>query len=222
LSAIKSKFTVTSASQLNTLDTGVAASTKIYLSPEQYYFASPTVLYIADSGAPKGDNNGTNGAAQGLSDGGLQKWTLVNGTWELDYTISAGLNLVRDTTACGANSTNCGTTGLIGLTGKDVGGEVELFATNSTLGDLDPTYLYGVTDALSATSLPTGEIFTQLYAAGTDQVIRGVAFAPTAPVPEPATWTIMLVGVGGLGAALRRSRRARSGAGPLGSTTGSL
>jgi hypothetical protein len=204
---IKSKFQVTSLAQLDTIDQtdgDVTASSKIYLSPEEYFFASPTVLYIADSGDPKGDNNGSGKSAQGLSDGGLQKWSLVNGVWKLDYTISAGLNLVADTTACGANSTDCGTTGLIGLTGEVVGDEVELFATNATLGDLDPTYLFGVTDPLGATSLPAGEAFTKLYTAGTDQVIRGVAFAPT---PEPSTWAMMMLGMGGVGLMLRRPQR---------------
>ncbi len=90
------------------------------------------------------------------------------------------------------------------MTGKVVGGEVELFATNATLGDLDPTYLYGISDLLSATSLPTGEKFTELYAAGSDQILRGVAFAP---VPEPGAWAMMLVGIGGIGAVLRVRRR---------------
>jgi len=45
------------------------------------------------------------------------------------------LNVVPDTTACSADSTRWGTTGRIGLTGKVIGGNVELFATNSTLGD---------------------------------------------------------------------------------------
>jgi hypothetical protein len=141
-----------------------------------------------------------------LSDGGLQKWVLnpTTGAWSLEYTISAGLDLVPDTTPCGANSTDCGTTGLIGLTGKVVDGEVELFATNATLGDLDPTFLYGVSDLLSATTLPTDESFTELYAAGPDQILRGVAFAP---VPEPSVWAMMLLGFGGLGAMMRRSRR---------------
>ena len=38
----------------------------VYLSPEQFFFANATTLYIADSGAPK---NG-NAAAAGLGDGG--------------------------------------------------------------------------------------------------------------------------------------------------------
>jgi hypothetical protein len=206
LNGIKSKFTVTSASQLNGLDVTTAAGAKIYLSPEQYFFANSTTLYVADSGNPKGDNNGSGGATQGLSDGGLQKWTLntATNTWTLDYTISAGLlNFVPDTTACGANSTNCGTTGLIGLTGEVVGGNVELFATNSTLGDLDQTYLYGITDSLNATTEANGEAFTELYQAAPDTIIRGVALAP---LPEPSSWALMILGIGGIGWMSRRAR----------------
>jgi hypothetical protein len=209
LSGLQSKFTVTSPSQLNTLDAAVLPGSKIYLSPEQYFFASPNVLYVADSGNPKGDNNSASGGPQGLSDGGLQKWTLSNGKWTLDYTVSAGLGLVPDTTSCGANATDCGSTGLIGLTGKVVDGTVELFATNSTLGDVDPTGLYGVTDQLSAKSEAAGEAFTELYAAGPDQIVRGVAFAPTSAAPEPAAWALLMLGLGGLGVALRRSRERR-------------
>ena len=212
LTGITSKFTVTSLSQLNGIDNAknspISAGTKIYLSPEQYFFADPNTLYIADSGNPKGDNNGSGKSTQGLSDGGLQKWTFntTTQTWTLDYTISAGLlNFVPDTTACAADSTSCGTTGLIGLTGEVIGGNVELFATNSTLGDLDQTYLYGITDQLSATTEANGEAFTELYQAAPDTVIRGVALAP---VPEPSSWALMILGLGGIGAMARRSKRA--------------
>ncbi|MDR3537425.1 MAG: hypothetical protein P4L71_13090, partial [Acetobacteraceae bacterium] len=54
--------------------------TTVYLSPENFFYASPTVLYVADSGAPK---NG-NAEKAALGDGGLQKWVLVNGTWTLE------------------------------------------------------------------------------------------------------------------------------------------
>jgi hypothetical protein len=71
----------------------------VYLSPEQYVFASKSVLYVADSGQPK--NGNFNAAA--LGDGGLQKWVNSNpngtGTWTLEYTLHAGLNLVNITTS---------------------------------------------------------------------------------------------------------------------------
>jgi hypothetical protein len=207
LPSLKSTYQLTSLGQVNTIDqtsAAVSGTSKIYLSPENYFFANSTTLYVADSGAPKSDNNGAGNAAQGLSDGGLQKWSLVAGVWTLDYTLSAGLlNFVPDTTACTANQINCGTTGLIGLTGEVVGSNVELFATNSTLGDQDQTYLYGITDLLSATSLPSTESFAVLDTAAPDTTIRGVAFAP---VPEPGSLALMGTGLLAFAATIRRRR----------------
>lgn len=142
---------------------------QINLSPESYFFANSTTLYVADSGSPK-----NNSATNSLGDGGLQKWVLVGSTWTLEYTLAAGLNLV-------ANSNTSGTTGLIGLTGTVVGSNVELYATNYTIADLDPTFLYGITDVLAATTKPAGESFTQLAAAPSDSNFKGVAFAPVTP-----------------------------------------
>jgi hypothetical protein len=212
LQNIKAKFTVTSVNQLNFLDSAngspIGANTKIYLSPENYFLANATTLYVADGGNPKGDNNGSSGSGtQGLSDGGLQKWSLVGGIWVLDYTLSAGLNLVPDTTTCDANQVNCGTTGLIGLTGEVVGNTVDLFATNATLGDLDQTFLYGIDDTLSATTLPGSETFHVLDTAAPGTNIRGVAFAPSS-VPEPATISLLGAGLLGLIASRRRGRAA--------------
>ena len=129
------KITVTAANA-NNVNAGLVGQNKtVNLSPENYVFANPETLYVADSGAPKNTS-----ANSPLGDGGLQKWTLSGGRWTLDYTISNGLNLV-------ANSGEAGSTGLYGLTGKDITvdgvQEVELFATNSTVGDTDPTFLYG-------------------------------------------------------------------------------
>lgn len=67
----------------------------VYLSPEQYFFASSTVLYVADSGQPK--NGNANAAAEG--EGGLQKWVLTSGVWTLDYDMVNGLNLVNNALA---------------------------------------------------------------------------------------------------------------------------
>ncbi|HET6307745.1 MAG TPA: hypothetical protein VFG12_11195, partial [Rhodopila sp.] len=162
LSGIDGTITLTAA-QANGIDDSDVGGT-IHLSPENFFFASSNVLYIADGGDPK---------EGGLGDGGLQKWTETDGTWSLDYTLTDGLNLVADTATSG-------TTGLIGLTGTVVGGVVELFATNSTIGDTDQPFLYGITDTLAATT-GAGESFTILETAAPDTNIRGVSFAPTAP-----------------------------------------
>jgi hypothetical protein len=171
----------------------------VNLSPEGYFFANATTLYVADSGDGK-----QNSADSSLGDGGLQKWTLgSNGQWQLDYTLSNGLDLV-------ANTASDGTTGLLGLTGEVVNGEVELFATNYTAGDTDQTYLYGITDLLSATTLgdrDTSATFQQLAGAPADANFKGVSFAPiAAAVPEPASWALFIAGFGLTGGLLRRRR----------------
>jgi hypothetical protein len=177
----------------------------VYLSPEQFFFASPDVLYVADSGQPK--NGNANKAA--LGEGGLQKWVLTDGVWTLDYDLYNGLDLVNNANANSDDPTAPGVTGLLGLTGKVVDGQVELFATSYGLNELSPSYLYEITDSLAYTTAmeASSETFTTLYSAPDDVSIRGVAFAPAAP--EPSTWAMMLIGFAGLGfAGFRASRRA--------------
>ena len=173
-----------------------SAGQVINLSPENYYFANSTTLYIADSGDGKQTS-----ATSSFGDGGLQKWSLVNGSWVLDYTLAGGLGLV-------ANTNTDGSSGLYGLTGEVVGGQVELFATNFTLSDLDPTFLYEISDSLAATTNPGGESFTELAAAPADSNFKGVSFAPTSEstTPEPASFALLGIGI----AALLVKRRAQS------------
>jgi hypothetical protein len=116
----------------------------------------------------------------------------VNGTWKLDYTLASGLNLVLN---CNDGATvEHGVSGLYGLTGKVVGGQVELFATSYVLSDTDQTYLYGISDTLSATSASqvNGETFTTLEAAPADAEFQGVSLAP---VPLPSTLLLLLSGL---------------------------
>ncbi len=153
-------LTSATANTVNTADIG----SSVNLSPENFFFANANTLYVADGGVPK---------AGGLGDGGLQKWSLVNGTWTLDYTLSVGLNLIPNT-----NSSSSGDTGLIGLTGKVVGNSVELFATTEPLNDLGQTGVYEITDQLASTT-GAGESFTEVLAASPGENIRGIAFAPT-------------------------------------------
>jgi Divergent InlB B-repeat domain/Bacterial Ig-like domain (group 3) len=158
------------------------AGAKINLSPVNFFFASPSVLYVADSGDPKNDSNGDNNSTgtASIGDGGLQKWINSaadgSGTWNLAYTLYQGLNLVN-------NGSADGTSGLYGLAGTVSGNNVLLYATNYTLSDLDQTYLYGITDNLTYTtaSQAASETFTLLDTAPPDSNFKGVSFAPTIP-----------------------------------------
>jgi hypothetical protein len=176
---------VTITSGANTNGNGLNAGLQINLSPENYFFANATTLYVADGGSPKQTS-----ANSPLGDGGLQKWTYNGSSWALDYTIAGGLNLVK-------NSSSAGSTGLYGLTGRLINGgtQVELFATNYTIGALDPTYLYAVTDTLSTTTNPN-ESFTQIAQAPVDSNFKGVAFAPSLIPPTVVTGQVSVTASG--------------------------
>ncbi len=174
-----------------------AAGKEINLSPESYFFASASVLYVTDTGQPKNDSVSNDSASirSSLGDGGLQKWIKdANGNWNLAYTLFAGLNLV-------ANSAGSGTTGLFGLAGEVDDGVANLYATNYIIGDLGATYLYGISDVLAATTRPANEAFVKLATAPNDSKFQGVALAP---VPEPTSWAMLVAGFGLVGLAARR------------------
>ena len=183
---------------------GHTGNTFVYLSPEQFFYANPSTLYVADSGSPK---NGSNGA--GFGEGGLQKWVNSSpdgsGTWTLVYDLTNGLNLTSQFNA-GSDPTAPGVTGLFGLTGLVVGDNVELFATTYGLNELSPSELVEITDLVSNTDYTVGdaESFNTLYQAPAGTLIRGVAFAP---VPEPWTMSVFGVGLAGLFRARKKSRR---------------
>ena len=79
-----------------------------------------------------------------------------------------------------------------------VNGKVELFVTTYGLNELSPSYLYEITDNLNYTTntQAAGETFNLLYTAASGESIRGVAFAPSANVPEPSMLVMMLSGLG--------------------------
>ncbi|HEY4342348.1 MAG TPA: hypothetical protein VGM97_20585 [Steroidobacteraceae bacterium] len=184
------------------------SSGSAYLSPENFFYANATTLYVADSGEPKnGSSSGTLGV-QNPGDGGLQKWSLVGGSWQLDYTLSGGLNLVQNDDDQNIANQH-GVSGLYGLAGKVVGNTVELLATSYVLGDTDQTYLYGITDTLADTSASqaSGESFTTLEAAPADSEFKGVSFAPS-PVPLPPGLTLLLSGLAVIGLAGKMRRTA--------------
>ena len=165
------KVTITTGANSN--GNGANAGLQINLSPNNFFFASPSVLYVADSGHSKQTS-----ATSTLGDGGLQKWVNTaadgSGTWNLAYTLYSGLRLVANTAAAGA-------TGLYGLAGTVVNGSVQLYATDYNINDLDTTHLFGIADTLSFTtaSQAADETFSVLATAPKDSNFKGVAFAPT-------------------------------------------
>ena len=173
---------------------GLNEGLQINLSPNNFFFASPSVLYVADGGNPK-----NNSGSSSLGDGGLQKWINSSadgsGTWTLAYTLATGLHLVPNTAGTGSS-------GLFGLAGRVQADQVLLYATDFTLNDLDATFLYGITDSLGNTSaaLAAGETFTTLAAAPKDSNFKGVSFAPNAaPVTNlqvSAGWIPLSTGYG--------------------------
>lgn len=105
---------------------------------------APDTLYVADGGSG--------------STGGINKFSLVAGTWVAKGTIAAG-------------------TGFQGLTGKYESDGVHLYATT-----IDGTKLDQVVDSSGQAGTATGTV-SQLLAAPGGTFLRGVAFAPSGQIP---------------------------------------
>jgi len=161
--------------------TGTVNGQTVNFSPEGYFFANATTLYVADTGDPKDE---------GTPDGGIQKWSYngAGNVWKLDYTLQYSF------------SRSSSETGFESLAGQVVNGVVYLYATTYTTNNADPDGLYGVTDTLSNTSnTPTaGEAIVQLAASTTDMDFKGVAIIPAAPAatdtPTMPVWGFLILG----------------------------
>lgn len=82
-------------------------------NPFGIWFANASTLYVAD----EGDGTAANAATSKIA--GLQKWSLVSGTWKLDYVLQNGLNLGQPYTVANyPASLNPATDGLRNLTGR--------------------------------------------------------------------------------------------------------
>ena len=164
--------------------------------PFGLWFANRNTLYVTDEG--DGDNTFsattgtyTNAAAQTTA--GLQKWVFNGTSWNLAYTLTAGLNLGTPYTVAGYPTGDNAATGLPwapatdglrNLTGRvNRDGTVTIWAVTSTVsggGDqgADPNKLVAITDPLSAASPASSEHFVTVRSAGFGEVLRGVSFTP--------------------------------------------
>jgi uncharacterized protein (TIGR03437 family) len=181
--------------------------------PFGIWFANANTLYVADEG------DGAAADAAGSTTAGLQKWILVNGTWQMAYVMQNGLNLgVPYSVANYPASLNPATDGLRNITGVvNANGTVTIWAVTSTVsanGDqgADPNKLVSITDFLANTSPTTGatEQFTTVRTANAGEVLRGVCFAPAAgstpasnvpSILSTATWSTATIAPGELVAA---------------------
>jgi len=184
-------------------------------TPFGLWFANSTTLYVADEGS------GLPGTDTGIgSHAGLEKWSLVNGTWPLDYTLQNGLVgqtqgscTTGSTAPCDGLSGTVTEQGLRQITGVfNADGTVTIYGVTATTDNMpnndngdDPNQLVAITDNLAATSLPAGESFTNVIQAPVGTVIRGVSLAPA---PEPASLALSGTALAALGLLRRRRRSA--------------
>jgi hypothetical protein len=181
----------------------LANSSTGVLHPFGLWFANATTLYVGDEG---------DGANVGVDGGGLQKWSLVNGVWQLDYTLTNGLVTGQPYTL--GNYPAVTTDGLRNITGFiNNDGTVTIYGVTSTVsaaGDqgADPNMVVAITDNLSFTTAAqaAAEQFGVFEGPAYGTVYRGVSPAAVA-VPEPSSLVSMLTGLGGGLAAWRWRRR---------------
>jgi len=195
---IQTVYTITSEPALPTVAQASAATIGIVpgfptdsakatggnFTPFAVFFANPTTMYVTDEGSGNATDTSTHA--------GLEKWSLVNGTWQLDYVLTKGLIGSVDTGLDGPDGPwpNVTTVGLRNLTGVvNANGTVTLWATTSTSsssGDngADPNKVVTISDDLSATTLTgsvANESFSTLFGPEYGKVYRGVAFVDMPP-----------------------------------------
>jgi len=193
-------------SVLNGFPTDSAKLTGGNATPFGLFFANANTLYVADEGTGNTLDTSTNA--------GLEKWSLVNGVWKLDYVlrnqlIGSTYNVSGTISGQTGSSGPVTTIGLRNLAGRvNADGTVSLFATTATTsnsGDTgaDPNEVVTISDLLSQTILPANEAFSVFDGPQYGTRYGGVALAP---VPEPGAWALMLFGFGALGMGLRGRR----------------
>ncbi|MGN6127218.1 MAG: hypothetical protein ACTHON_11670 [Humibacter sp.] len=179
------------AKNISTPDVGAPSNTS---SIGAIWFANDTTMYLADAG--NGDDTYAGGVYTGAAEqnlAGIQKWSLVNGTWTYDYTLQSGLGLGKPYQAAGMPTGTNPTTGLPWAPGVDgvrnisgkvnADGSVTLYGVTSTVGGVtdsaaDPNAVVTVTDQLGSTSVPSSATYHVLQSAAAGDVYRGTSLAP--------------------------------------------
>ena len=173
------KAAATTISVVPGFPTDSARTTGGDFTPFGLFFANATTLYVADEG--------TGASVDTTSHAGLEKWSLVKGTWQLDYVLTNGLIGSVDGSLYGYDGQypDVTTIGLRNLTGTvDEHGKVTLWATTSTSsasGDngADPNKVVTITDDLSASTMTDAvsrEYFRVIAGPTYGTVYRGVAY----------------------------------------------
>jgi hypothetical protein len=149
-------------------------------TPFAVYFADANTMYVTDEGSGN--------ATDVSSHAGLQKWSLVNGVWQLDYVLTKGLigtgysYLLNGPDGQYPAVTMVGLRNLTGKVGPNA--QVELWATtatSSTSGDqgADPNLVVKIQDYLPDTAMTkrvAGEKFKTVMGPVYGTVYRGVAY----------------------------------------------
>jgi hypothetical protein len=156
-------------------------------TPFAVFFANATTMYVTDEG--------TGSSTDASERAGLEKWSLVNGTWRLDYVLTNGLIGVVDGNLNGPDGpypavTTIGLRNLAGVVNDD--GTVTLWAatsTSSASGDngADPNKVVRITDLVSATTMSGAvarETFTTVAGPTYGTAYRGVAYVCEAVDPR--------------------------------------
>jgi hypothetical protein len=187
--------TVYTVSSLPTLSNAAAATISVVpgfptdsaratggnFTPFAVFFANANTMYVTDEGSGS--------SIDATLHAGLEKWTKVDGAWQLDYVLTNGLIGTIDGNLFGPDGqypdvTTTGLRNLTGSVGRD--GMVTLWATTSTSsasGDngADPNRVVRITDELAATTMTervTAERFRTVFGPTYGTVYRGVAFVP--------------------------------------------
>ncbi|HEY6515631.1 MAG TPA: hypothetical protein VIY50_05775 [Steroidobacteraceae bacterium] len=156
-------------------------------TPFSVFFANATTMYVTDEG--------TGSSTDVSAHAGLEKWSLVGGTWRLDYVLTKGLIGLVDGNLKGNDGpypavTTIGLRNMAGVVNDN--GTVTIWAatsTSSASGDngADPNRVVRITDRVSATVLSgevSREMFTSIAGPTYGTAYRGVAYACGAVDPH--------------------------------------